>query len=554
MYALRKTPTRILVLALMLALMLGVLAMFGDKPASAQSSSGEPTAGAPSGDEFDNITPTLITQEVDNSVHCDEVGLAGPLNEYKVEPVTDGAHTDGPLTVNLTTKTLTGSEDPVPSPFPGPAFDWTSNLGIDAVIVKGGPGTDTYVYEPPQEATADTNLHAPVNNDPNDPDNGKYYGLSHITFCYDGETVFKPLTATKTADGSYDRNIKWELTKTVDDNYHSGLAGDSFNSIWTVTATKNDEALSNFNVAGDIKITNPNGFPVGFSVSDALSDTTVADVDCSSDAGNQASGTVLANSNATCTYSASPLDKSAESNTADVTSNTLGVGGTSAKADITWNENVKGDEEVTLADERFTYSELISDTTDPSVTFPEKFTCPTDRASYDANRSYTKTFTNIATLKGDNTDKTASATVTLKCTYPWVNETATGFGQDSFGKPLTYPGTSNWFMYTPYTTNKVDLIAGQKYDAGDIYMARTGTTTNPTTTITVTLGSGFRFANVKENLKIQDFAKAPTKYLDPGSFKYKYTLPQSTTTYTATIPGNTAPYYGIHASVERFVP
>ena len=58
-------------------------------------------------------------------------------------------------------------------------FDWSSTLGIDAVIVKGGPNSDAYVYDP--EDLADSKLHPPVN-----PNNGQYYGISHIEFCFDG--------------------------------------------------------------------------------------------------------------------------------------------------------------------------------------------------------------------------------------------------------------------------------------------------------------------------------------------------------------------------------
>jgi hypothetical protein len=55
-----------------------------------------------------------------------------------------------------------------------------------------------------------------------------------------------------------------------------------------------------------------------------------------------------------------------------------------------------------------------------------------------------------------------------------------------------------------------------------------------------------------------DFASAPKKYVPPGDFKYKFTVtPQSTVTYTATIPplkGGALPtYFGIHADVERKV-
>ena len=45
--------------------------------------------------------------------------------------------------------------------------DWAATLGMDAVLVKGGPNLDAYVYDPPGERSSDTALHAPVN-----PNNG----------------------------------------------------------------------------------------------------------------------------------------------------------------------------------------------------------------------------------------------------------------------------------------------------------------------------------------------------------------------------------------------
>ncbi|HKX68369.1 MAG TPA: hypothetical protein VJN29_14215, partial [Intrasporangium sp.] len=66
------------------------------------------------------------------------------------------------------------------------SFDWTSNIGVDVVIVKGGPKANVYTY--PFESLGDTGLTAPIN-----PANGQPYGLSHISFCYDVET---PTTTT----------------------------------------------------------------------------------------------------------------------------------------------------------------------------------------------------------------------------------------------------------------------------------------------------------------------------------------------------------------------
>jgi hypothetical protein len=427
---------------------------------------------------------------------------------------------------------------------------WTANvIGDEKVTLADSRFDYSQEFSDSTKQTFPDKFTCPT--DPNKYTEGKYSFKEENTATLKGastdlsakaavdvDCVLPALTAVKTAKGTFDSKITWDLTKTVaPPGPFNGLAGDSFDSTWTVDATKK-VTKDNYNVTGDITVTNPAAIAQTFSVSDKLDDGTVASVDCDPNtAGNQSSVTVAAGQDAKCLYTAATGN--AKLNTATVTA--PGNKDVVATADVSYTANVIGDNSVTLADPRFSFSQVISESL--NKTFPEKFTCPTDRASYDSNSKYTKTFTNTATLKGAITNLTKSASVTLNCRYPWQAETATGAG-------TRYPGTSNWFMYTAFTTNKVDLIAGQKYDAGDITMARSGANT----TITVTLGSGFRFANVKENLKIQDFAKAPTKYVEPGAFKYKYTLPQATTTYTATIPGNTALFYGIHASVERYMP
>jgi hypothetical protein len=86
----------------------------------------------------------------------------------KVEPVADGTFSDGTLTVTIDVRDTAA----------GQVFDWTSNIGVDAVIAKGGNASNVYTYDP--ESTGDTGLHAPANA------SGKFAGLSHISFCYDG--------------------------------------------------------------------------------------------------------------------------------------------------------------------------------------------------------------------------------------------------------------------------------------------------------------------------------------------------------------------------------
>lgn len=59
----------------------------------------------------------------------------------------------------------------------GPTFDWTSTRPMACVFVKGGPNGNRFFYGEPGE-NSDTGLHSPIN-----PSNGKFYGLSHISFC-----------------------------------------------------------------------------------------------------------------------------------------------------------------------------------------------------------------------------------------------------------------------------------------------------------------------------------------------------------------------------------
>lgn len=73
--------------------------------------------------------------------------------------------------------------------YDGTTFDWNITpaylnvVDADIVIVKGGPMALFYDYGSVNDGTNDdfgTGLHAPVN-----PNNGKYYGISHIQFCFD---------------------------------------------------------------------------------------------------------------------------------------------------------------------------------------------------------------------------------------------------------------------------------------------------------------------------------------------------------------------------------
>ncbi len=84
--------------------------------------------------------------------------------ELKDEGLVDVMFNDGVLFVTLD---YMGS---------GPdTVDWSSNIGVDAVLVKGGNNANVYFYT---EATSDTGLVTPDSSD-----------ISHVSFCYDEPVI-----------------------------------------------------------------------------------------------------------------------------------------------------------------------------------------------------------------------------------------------------------------------------------------------------------------------------------------------------------------------------
>jgi hypothetical protein len=224
MHTLRKTSALTVRLALMLALFFAVL---GSKTADAQTTD---PGGAPSTTQ--HIDPVFIP----GNPSCTGQGYG---IGYKIDNL------NGPFTA---TNVGDGTFQVTATSSDGVYFDWNSNIGVDAVIVKGGPNADAFVYDPGiGEVTLDTKLHAPVN-----PSTGNPFGLSHIEFCYDIEPQ-----VSKTADTSFDRTFKWTIDKAVTPDTWNLFKGDSGTSKYTVSVTKDDGIDSNWAVSGKITVTNP---------------------------------------------------------------------------------------------------------------------------------------------------------------------------------------------------------------------------------------------------------------------------------------------------------
>jgi hypothetical protein len=358
--AVRKNTFLVVALALMLTLLFGVLAMFGGKPASAEE---------PFGDPGPEVQPTVVS----GNPTCADLGYDF---ELKVDPPNSGTYTDGVLTVTVDSD--------------GTYFDWTSNIGVDAVIVKGGNlGANSYVYDPPAESLGDDGLHAPNNS------NGQPAGLSHMSFCYDLE-----LAVTKDAHTSFKQTNDWKIDKSVSPDEWDLFKGDSGTSGYTVLLDKT-VTESNYKVTGTISVYNPAPFAANVTdVSDVVSGVGAADVDC----GGPFPITVASKDTLECSYSADLPDKADRTNTATATTNTAKLGNGTGTADVSFADaevNEVGPASVTVSD---TYAgDLGSFNDDGSATYERTFECDADEGTHN----------NTATI--NETGQSASASVKVNC-------------------------------------------------------------------------------------------------------------------------------------------
>jgi uncharacterized repeat protein (TIGR01451 family) len=86
------------------------------------------------------------------------------------------------------------------------SFSYNSGWPVN-VVVKGGPSGGN-LYSPP--SSSGTGLHPPVN-----PNNGKYYGISHITFCWNPNTPPPPGKAKLKIDKTAENPVVFENGQVV---------------------------------------------------------------------------------------------------------------------------------------------------------------------------------------------------------------------------------------------------------------------------------------------------------------------------------------------------
>ena len=240
-------------------------------------------------------------------------------------------------TYPLGTGTVTWSTD-------GVYVDWSSTFGVDAVIVKGGPNANAYVYFPPAESYGDGHLASPVN-----PNNGQIYGLSHVDFCYDYEVV-----VTKTAHTTFTRQYHWTIDKVGDQTSLTLSVGQQFlvNYSVTVDATFED---SDWAVDGVITIYNPDPtYPAILTgVADEVSGFGAVTAEC----GVTFPYELAPGGTLNCAYNSPLPDGTQRLNTATVTTDPYSkVGGGSGTADVIFGTpTYLVDECINISDSRYGY-------------------------------------------------------------------------------------------------------------------------------------------------------------------------------------------------------
>lgn len=175
------------------------------------------------------------------------------------------------VVIHLRTRTVTE----------GTVFDYEIHGGAaHEVVAKGGPNANLYDYNNPPGATpgpqvADDGLHAPIN-----PNNNRFFGLSHVSFCISPVGILKVTKfidvdqsgdvtmgdVTTEAQDSLGDLAGWEFTVTdSENNVVCELTTDAGgmdscelpDGTYTVTETNTGKVLGTFDVESVVTTDNP---------------------------------------------------------------------------------------------------------------------------------------------------------------------------------------------------------------------------------------------------------------------------------------------------------
>lgn len=365
---------------------------------------------------------------------------------------------------------------------------------------------------------------------------GREVRLSHTCTVGEEQPKVEELTVTKTAVTSYHRSHAWSLAKSVDKSLVKlsiDGAGDTAVN-YAVDVNYDGYTDSGWNVSGTVTIENTGDLDATYTVADTMTlegddylvTLTCADVD----------DVLAVGERTTCTYSEDIAGAFNGENNVVVSTLIRDYG---ASADVTFGDPAsESDKTVSLSDT----GDLLGAQDGGTFTAPNggSFTYSADLAYADYGQAQcgTHEYGNTATLTGDDgVLDTADANVTVKVQC-WV----LGGSETAWGQGTTYPKQNSWAMFTAYAPGTVDLMAGQHHDAGDITFSEM---TDGKVTITIRL-DGWGLRDVKEGVKIQGYAKAPSGKVSPGQF----------TTYKGNdlvVTVDAFNFYGIHLDVAKWI-
>lgn len=237
--------------------------------------------GFPWGQQQDKANPT-----------CEDLGLRGIKIDNGGKTNVNGTW---PITIVLNNQSLTIGSATVTGD--GTTWNWTSTVGIDVVISKGGSedgGGHIYEYTP--DAYADNGLFSGMN-----PGGNSRQEISHVNFCLDLD-----LESRLTGDLAATRTFDWNLQKTASAPDPIVVnRGEARDVSYTVTADPGPGVPGNWKISGEVFLTNEFPVPLAFSNVQVMVNGDPADlVFCPSGPGDPPGvHSVPANGQLRCTYS-----------------------------------------------------------------------------------------------------------------------------------------------------------------------------------------------------------------------------------------------------------
>ena len=127
--------------------------------------------------------------------------------------------------------------------------------------------------------------------------------------------------------------------------------------------------------------------------------------------------------------------------------------------------------------------------------------------------------------------------------YEFVDETAWAHGE-------RYVTRGNWATFTDYAGEEkiVTLFAGKTIEVGYVtFSAPVGGFVTIEICLVELLDVLWEFENVSENVKVQDYASAPSGNPAPGLFDHKGDADPAERCFEIVVPLND--YYGVHVDV-----